>query len=81
MAVPAGLTDELWHWLLESGWREITYRPDRRLYRDIPSSLVHALIDAPSEFRQRVLEEAQTRAAVRPSVHRPGGMASYIDLE
>ncbi len=55
MVVQAGLGQELWNWLLEQGWREATFRPDRRAYRDIPSSWVTLLIDAAPEQREAVL--------------------------
>ncbi len=40
MTVQAGMTDGLWRWLVKEGWREITFRPDRRRYRDIPAAYV-----------------------------------------
>ena len=38
MIVPAGMSEELWQWLMDRGWREVTYRPDHRIYRQIPMS-------------------------------------------
>lgn len=55
MVVQAGLSQDLWNWLLEQGWREATFRPDRRSCRDIPSSWVTMLIDAAAEQREAVL--------------------------
>jgi hypothetical protein len=34
MTMQAGMTEALWRWLVKEGWREITFRPDRRRYRD-----------------------------------------------
>lgn len=58
MVVQAGLTPELWSWLMEQGFREIRFRPDRRVYRDVPSSLVTALIDAAPDRRPKALDAA-----------------------
>jgi len=67
MTIQAGMSDDLWRWLLEQGWREPGYRPDRRRYREVPSTWVTRLIDAPPEARARVLE-----GAIENAVHRPG---------
>jgi hypothetical protein len=67
LTVQAGMTDALWRWLVREGWREITYRPDRRRYRDVPTAYVTRLIDAESnEERARVLAAAVSNAVVRP---------------
>ena len=58
LTVQAGLSDELWIWLLDEGWRVVTYRPDRRRYRDIPWSRVTHLIDCEPVYRKRLLTEA-----------------------
>ena len=65
MVVQAGMSHELWYWLLGEGWRELTYRPDRRRYRDVPSAWVTWLIDASPETRAQVLESAIKKAAHR----------------
>jgi len=78
MTVQAGLGDELWHWLLEEGWRELTYRPDRRHYREIPSSWVTRLIDALPETRTMVMDAAVTRASMRPTLGDPNVLPSYV---
>jgi hypothetical protein len=67
MTVQAGLSDELWKWLLELGFREITFSPDRRRYRDLPPSLVTRLYDAPREDWRPLLKQAIRESAVRPS--------------
>jgi hypothetical protein len=65
MTVQAGMSHELWYWLLGEGWRELTYRPERRRYRDLPSAWVTWLIDAPAEARAQVLEEGTEKATHR----------------
>ncbi len=76
MMVQAGLSDDLWRWLLEQGWREPAYRPDRRRYRDVPSSWVTRLIDAQPEARTRVLAAAMESAAHRPALR--GGTPTAV---
>jgi hypothetical protein len=67
MTVQAGLTDELWNWLQQIGFREITFSPDRRRYRDIPPSLVARLFDAPREDWRSLLRLAIRESTVRPA--------------
>jgi hypothetical protein len=62
MVVQAGLRPDLWAWLTAKGWREVTFRPDRRIYRDVPSSWVTELIDAPVEEREQALQAALANA-------------------
>jgi hypothetical protein len=68
LVVQAGMSDELWLWLLARGWRVVTFRPDRRRYRDIPGSWVTLLIDSDPASREKLLanaiEETSSRAAV-----------------
>ena len=66
MVVQAGMSDELWSWLMEKGWREPAYFPDRRQYRDLPPSWVTTLVDAIAEDREAVLAAAIEKAVVRP---------------
>ena len=68
LAVQAGLSDDLWIWLLDRGWRVVTHRPDRRRYRDIPWSQVTRLIDCDPVYRQKLLDEAIWNAEFRPTV-------------
>lgn len=72
MSMQAGMTDSLWRWLVSEGWREVTFRPDRRRYRDIQSAYVTRLIDASSDDRARILEAAIANATYRPRPVRPG---------
>lgn len=66
MVVQAGLDRELWGWLQDQGWREVTVRPDRRVYREVPSSWVTLLIDCPAEQREAVLKAAVANARAVP---------------
>jgi len=68
MVVQAGLTPELWEWLQDRGFREITHRPDRRRYRDVPPALVATLCDAPRAQWTPLLKRAVEEAAKRPPV-------------
>jgi hypothetical protein len=67
MLVPAGMSEDLWRWLQDEGWREITFRPDRRSYRDIPTSRVQQLANCASSRRAEVLHEAIDEAHLRSS--------------
>jgi len=78
MTVQAGFSDELWQWLLDEGWRELTYRPDRRHYREIPSTWVTRLIDSMPETRPLVLQAAVTKASLRPTLGDPNAIPSYV---
>jgi hypothetical protein len=68
MTVQAGMSDELWIWLMDQGWRVVTHRPDRRRYRDIPASWVTRLVDAHPATRKKLMagaiEQAEGRGAV-----------------
>lgn len=68
MTLQAGLSDELWNWLQDRGWREVQFSPDRRRYKDIPVSYVHELIDAqPSEWGEVLIRAmAAARQSGRP---------------
>jgi hypothetical protein len=72
MVVQPGLTDELWAWLTELGFREITFSPDRRQYRDLPRSLVTRIYDAPREEWRALLKVAIKEATKRPPVKSTG---------
>ena len=72
MVVQAGFRPDLWAWLMKKGWREVTFRPDRRAYRDVPSSWVTALIDAPVEEREQALQAAIANARRAPPATRRG---------
>ena len=69
MVVQSGLSDELWDWLQELGFREITYSPDRRRYRDLARSLVAQMYDAPREEWRPLLKQAIRESSMRPAVN------------
>ena len=79
MTVQAGFTDDLWEWLMEQRWRELTYRPERRNYRELPVSWVTRLIDASPEVRPALLRAAVARASVRPSLGYSNALPRYIE--
>jgi len=73
MTVRAGMTDGLWRWLLSKGWREVAIRPDRRRYKDIPTTYITHLIDAETnEERGRVMAAAIANAQYRATMTRDG---------
>jgi hypothetical protein len=78
MTIQAGLSDDLWQWLLDQGWRELTYRPDRRRYREIPASWVTRLIDTLPDRRALVLASAVEKASLRPTIGDPTAIPSYV---
>lgn len=75
MTVQAGMSQSLWQWLIQQGWREVTFRPDRRRYRDLPTAYVTRLIDSATvEERIRILDAAIANASYRPVMTRTGRM-------
>jgi hypothetical protein len=72
MTVQAGMSDALWQWLGAQGWREVTFRPDRRNYREVPHAYVTRLIDASPDDHERILAAAVADAAYRPAAQRSG---------
>jgi hypothetical protein len=79
MTVPAGMSDDLWEWLLDQGWREVTCRPDRRGYRQAPVSCALKLTEASADIRARVLDEAVDAAEIRVCYRvAPDVLPSYV---
>jgi hypothetical protein len=79
MIVPAGMSDELWQWLMDRGWREVTYRPDHRIYRQIPMSRATQLVDADEEVRMSILESAMAYAEFRTCYRvNPDALPAYV---
>jgi hypothetical protein len=78
MTIQAGVTDELWEWLMGQGWRELRYAPDRRHYLVVPPRYVTQLIDAPEEQRPRALSIAVSHASLRPILGDPTVLPPYI---
>jgi hypothetical protein len=69
MFVQAGLSDELWDYLQGLGFREITFNPDRRIYRDLPRSIVAQLYDASRDEWRAILKLAIRESSKRPVVN------------
>lgn len=65
MTVQAGLSEDLWQWLLALGWRELGPRENRLHFKPLPSALVTRLFDAPADERQRIMIAA-IRQTTRP---------------
>ena len=79
MIVPAGMSEELWEWLMGQGWREVTYRPDHRLYRQIPVSCALELTEATEDTRAALLEDAMARAELRTCYRvDPDALPAYV---
>jgi hypothetical protein len=80
MSVQSGLSDELWKWLQELGFREITFSPDRRRYRDLPPSLVARLYDSkPDDWRpllKQAIREAKYRGPATGRTARPAKVSA-----
>lgn len=78
ITVQAGLTEELWSWMVEQGWREAIFRPERRRYREVPASYVTRLIDSVPEERPRILATALEKAVNKPTVGDPEALPAYL---
>jgi len=70
LVMQAGLSDELWQWLMDRGWRVPTHHPDRRSYRDIPVSFITRLIDSDARSREQVMFEAIMSAQPKPTARK-----------
>lgn len=67
MSVQAGLSDDLWHWLVSLGWRELASSENRLQLKPLPTTLVTKLFDSqPAEY-ERVLTSAIRQITRRPS--------------
>jgi hypothetical protein len=76
MTVQAGLSDDLWQWLLALGWRELGPGENRLNFKALPSALVARLFDSPADERQRILIAA-IRETTRP-VSASGRLAERV---
>jgi hypothetical protein len=70
MVVQAGMSDDLWKWLMDHGWRVPYHRPERRTYGDIPASYVTRLIDADPDERRKLMAEAIANAQPKAALMR-----------
>ncbi len=72
MRMQAGMSDELWKWLMDHGWRVVPHHPDRRHYREVPASVLTRLIDSGPDMRFKLMAEAIALAEHRaPQTTRP----------
>jgi hypothetical protein len=78
MTIQAGVSNELWEWLMAQGWRELRYAPDRRRYLVVPACYLAELIDAPEEQWSRALSVAVSNASIRPILGDPMALPPYI---
>ncbi|GAB4483001.1 MAG: hypothetical protein OHK0044_32130 [Burkholderiaceae bacterium] len=62
MTVQAGLSRELWMWLVAQGWREIRPGENRYRFRALPTNLVAQLFDAEPDRWERLLAAAIKQA-------------------
>ena len=70
MTVQAGLSDELWRWLVSLGWRELNPGESRLKLKPLPTGLVTRMFDSKPADRERVLLGA-IRQVTRQPVMRP----------
>jgi hypothetical protein len=63
MTVQAGMSDDLWQWLVKLGWRELQPRENRLHFKPLPTALVTRLFDCLEDDRERVLLAAIRQAA------------------
>lgn len=66
MTVQAGLSDDLWNWLVSLGWRQLQPGENRLQLKPLPTTWVARLFDAQREERERVLMNA-IRQVTRPT--------------
>ena len=63
MTVQAGMSDDLWQWLVKLGWRELLPRENRLHFKPLPTTLVTRLFDCGEFERERLLLAAIRQAA------------------
>lgn len=61
MKVSINPSDELWIWLVKSGWRECTYPRDRRIYLDLPDRTLKELAKRDGLEREKLYANLLTR--------------------
>ena len=67
ISVQAGMSDDLWRWLVSLGWRELGPKENRLRLKPLPTALVTRLFDSQPEERERVLMNAIRQATRKPS--------------
>jgi hypothetical protein len=71
MSVQAGMSVDLWRWLVGRGWRELDDLARRNRLRALPSSAVTALFDAAPERWEDLLTRAMGQAIRKPTIETP----------
>lgn len=66
MSVQAGLSDDLWHWLVSLGWRELAPGANRLQLKPLATTLVTRLFDAQPSERERILMNGIRQITRRP---------------
>ncbi len=54
MRIDAPMSEDTWNWMVLHGWRECSFRNDRRRYIDLPRGAYDRLRLAPPRQRDRV---------------------------
>ncbi len=67
MTVQAGLSDDLWYWLVALGWRELAPGGSRLQLKPLATNLVTRLFDAQPADRERILNNAIRQVTRRPA--------------
>lgn len=68
MQVQAGMSNDLWRWLVERGWRPLDDTVRRHRLRAVPTNAVMALFDAPAERWEHLLSTAIKQAIRKPTI-------------
>lgn len=67
MSVQAGMSNELWRWLVGRGWRALDDTARRHRLRAVPTSAVMALFDSAPERWEAMLAAAMKQAIRKPT--------------
>jgi len=68
MSVQAGMSIDLWRWLVSRGWRELDDLARRNRLRALPTSVVMALFDSAPERWEDLLARAIKQAIRKPTI-------------
>jgi hypothetical protein len=68
MSVQAGMSSDLWRWLVGRGWRALEDNARRHRLRALPSSTVTALVDASADRWEDLLATAMKQAIRKPTI-------------
>ena len=71
MSVQAGMSWELWRWLVSRGWQELDDLARRNRLRAVPTSAVMALFDSTPERWEELLGSAIKQAIRKPTIETP----------